>query len=81
MTKWPTTASPVRRLREVEIHHVDLGLGYQPTDWPEAYVHWELPVLLATVPGRLRRTQDARDLLSWLAGRAPVPPPIELEPW
>ncbi len=26
-----------RRLREVEIHHVDLGTGYQPSDWSEAF--------------------------------------------
>jgi maleylpyruvate isomerase len=26
-----------RRLREVEIHHVDLGTGYRPADWPEAF--------------------------------------------
>ncbi|HEX6873354.1 MAG TPA: maleylpyruvate isomerase family mycothiol-dependent enzyme, partial [Micromonosporaceae bacterium] len=25
------------RLREVEIHHVDLDAGYQPTDWPDAF--------------------------------------------
>jgi maleylpyruvate isomerase len=26
-----------RRLTEVEIHHVDLGAGYRPQDWPEAF--------------------------------------------
>jgi maleylpyruvate isomerase len=26
-----------RRLREVEIHHVDLGAGYTPADWPESF--------------------------------------------
>nr|WP_281068086.1 maleylpyruvate isomerase N-terminal domain-containing protein [Arthrobacter stackebrandtii] len=26
---------PAHRLREVEMHHVDLGLGYTPLDWPE----------------------------------------------
>jgi maleylpyruvate isomerase len=25
------------RLREVEIHHADLDLGYSPTDWPEEF--------------------------------------------
>jgi maleylpyruvate isomerase len=25
------------RLREVEIHHVDLATGYAPADWPEAF--------------------------------------------
>jgi maleylpyruvate isomerase len=27
-----------RRLCEVEIHHVDLGAGYAPPDWPAAFV-------------------------------------------
>jgi maleylpyruvate isomerase len=28
-----------RRLREVEVHHVDLGAGYTSADWPEAFSH------------------------------------------
>jgi maleylpyruvate isomerase len=31
-----------RRWREVEIHHVDLALGYGFDDWPPAYVREEL---------------------------------------
>ncbi|MEO3861297.1 maleylpyruvate isomerase family mycothiol-dependent enzyme [Acrocarpospora sp. B8E8] len=31
----------MRRLREVEIHHVDLGRGYDWPDWPEQYVVWD----------------------------------------
>jgi maleylpyruvate isomerase len=27
------------RLREVEVHHVDLGLSYVPSSWPAAFVH------------------------------------------
>ena len=27
-----------RRLTEVEVHHVDLGAGYSPADWPEPFV-------------------------------------------
>jgi maleylpyruvate isomerase len=79
--QWPTTASPVRRLREVEVHHVDLGLGYEPSDWPAEYVAWELPMILATVPNRARRPNDARDLVAWLSGRGPVPTETELSPW
>jgi maleylpyruvate isomerase len=63
------------------MHHVDLGLGYQPSDWPEAYVAWELPKLLATVPPRVQRSDDARALLAWLSGRQPDPLAIELDPW
>ena len=28
---------PVMRLREVEVHHVDLGCDYSPDDWPRAF--------------------------------------------
>jgi maleylpyruvate isomerase len=78
---WPTAASPVRRLREVEMHHVDLGLEYTPSDWPAAYVAWELPMLLASVPGRVHRLEDSIGLVVWLGGRGPVPKDIELDPW
>jgi maleylpyruvate isomerase len=78
---WPTTASPVRRLREVEVHHVDLGLGYEPSDWPDDYVTWELPMLLATVPSRVRRPEDMRALVAWLSGRRPTPTAVQLDPW
>jgi maleylpyruvate isomerase len=30
-------AVPWARLREVEVHHVDLGAGYSPADWPDAF--------------------------------------------
>jgi maleylpyruvate isomerase len=38
----PTTgasaaAVPWARLREVEVHHVDLGRGYSPEDWSDAF--------------------------------------------
>jgi maleylpyruvate isomerase len=78
---WPTAASPVRRLREVEVHHVDLGLGYEPSDWPEDYVAWELPMLLATVRSRVQRPEDQRALVAWLSGRQPIPSRIQLDPW
>jgi maleylpyruvate isomerase len=78
---WPTTASPSRRLREVEVHHADLGLGYEPARWPDEYIEWELPMLLATIPGRLPDPADRRDLLTWLMGRRPDPPPVRLDPW
>jgi len=69
------------RLEEVEMHHLDLGLGYQPADWPDDYVAWALPRLLATVPSRLRRDEDARAFVAWLSGREPVPAAVQLEPW
>jgi maleylpyruvate isomerase len=34
----PAWFTLVRRLGEVEIHHVDLGAGYAPPDWPAPFV-------------------------------------------
>jgi maleylpyruvate isomerase len=78
---WPTMASPSRRLREVEMHHVDLDLGYEPSDWPDEYVDWELPLILATVPGRVQGETDRRQLVAWLSGRGPLPGAVQLDPW
>lgn len=62
------------RWREVEVHHVDLGLGYMPAQWPDDLVERWLPHARAT----FLDTVDQRLLLAWLVGRAPAP---ELEPW
>jgi maleylpyruvate isomerase len=74
-------ACPAHRLREVEMHHVDLGLGYEPQHWPEEYVAWDLHLLLATVPARLARDDQRRSLMAWLAGRGELPVDIRLAPW
>jgi maleylpyruvate isomerase len=35
---WKSAAAlPWGRLREVEVHHVDLGVGYAPGDWSDAF--------------------------------------------
>jgi maleylpyruvate isomerase len=36
-TGQPAAAVPWARLREVEVHHVDLGLAYAPADWSDAF--------------------------------------------
>jgi maleylpyruvate isomerase len=74
----PCAELPARRWREVEIHRVDLGLGAEPADWPDAYVDLELPKALAQLPDRLSPTDRAM-LLAWLVGRVEGPP--ELPPW
>lgn len=33
----PLHAVPLMRLREIEIHHVDLDLGHSPADWPPGF--------------------------------------------
>ena len=35
--KQPAAALPWVRLREVEVHHVDLGLEYTPEDWSDGF--------------------------------------------
>jgi maleylpyruvate isomerase len=74
----PCAELPARRWREVEIHRVDLGLGAEPADWPDAYVDLELPKALAQLPDRLSPA-DRATLLAWLVGRVEGPP--ELPPW
>ena len=75
------SACPAHRLREVEMHHVDLGLEYKPLDWPDEYVAWDLPELLATVPERLGSANERRQFMAWLAGRGPLDLESTLTPW
>lgn len=72
---------PAHRVREVEMHHVDLGLGYTPLDWPDEYVAWDLPQLLATAPERLGSSSSRRLFMAWLAGRGPLDSETTLNPW
>lgn len=57
--QFPTAAYPASRCawsrwREVEVHHVDLGLDvYTIESWPEEFVSTHLPHELAKLPGRL----------------------------
>lgn len=48
----PLAAVPLMRLREVEIHHADLAVGYSPDDWTGEFAE-EL------VDGMVRRQQPA----------------------
>lgn len=77
---WPLAESPVHRLREVEVHHVDLGLGYGPEQWPDEYQRWELAQALRGLPSRLA-PGDARRFLATLLGRADWPSDVSLGPW
>lgn len=73
-TEQPAWQLPFSRWREVEVHHVDLGLGYEPADWPETLVTAWLPSVLETLPDR---TEPAT-LLAWAVGRGEPP---YLAPW
>lgn len=67
------------RWREVEIHHVDLGVGFGYQDWSDAFVAYELPRALATVPDRLGDRLARRRLCAWLLERAGDPGPLALD--
>jgi maleylpyruvate isomerase len=72
------------RWREVEVHHVDLGLGYEPDQWPAAFVERVLPEALADVGPRLPGLDavDPAMVLAWTYGRATPPPGLpELLPF
>lgn len=45
---FPAAEVLLRRLVEVELHHVDLGSGYRPEDWPAAFAVRELAEPLAS---------------------------------
>jgi maleylpyruvate isomerase len=85
---FPTTglsaaAVPWARLREVEVHHVDLGRGYTPADWSDAFTQRLLrevtgdrpePVIIegvrqVTIDG-VTVSGPVRALAAWLSGRA-----------
>lgn len=73
---------PARRRAEVEIHRMDLGLGYTFADWPDEFVRAELdrlkglwasrqPMGLAELP-RAALALTPNERLAWLAGRLVV---------
>jgi maleylpyruvate isomerase len=43
------------RWREVEVHHVDLDLGYTPSEWPVAFVTRGLDEAVTELPARVAR--------------------------
>lgn len=45
---FPAEQTVSRRLAEVELHHVDLGLEYRAADWPKQFADIELPEPSAT---------------------------------
>jgi maleylpyruvate isomerase len=71
MTAGPRTMAEIIRhhMRNVEVHHVDLDIGYRPTDWSATFVEGELPKRLRALPDRA----DHAELLAWLLGRSPAP--------
>ena len=65
------------RWREVEIHHLDLDLGYTAADWPPAFVAdtlaTELPALRQAVGDVAVPELPDHEVLAWLLGRPTRP--------
>lgn len=80
---------PGRRWQELEVHLVDLEVGAGPADWEDAFVARFLPLVRATLAGRLPSgasapapgSIDERTELAWLYGRMRRPDLPELAPW
>jgi len=70
----PASHLPASRWREVEVHHVDLGLSYGLSDWDDAFAARFLPEVLQSLASRT----DAAALLAWGLGRSDAP---LLSPW
>jgi maleylpyruvate isomerase len=66
----PARALPFTRRREVEIHHVDLGLAYGPLDWPADFVERTL-LFLHSRSGAVDAVGEPADVLAWRLGRVP----------
>jgi maleylpyruvate isomerase len=69
----PARALPYARRRELEIHHVDLGLGYGPDDWPADFVERTL-LFLHSRSGAVEAVGQPSDVFAWRLGRSPAGP-------
>jgi maleylpyruvate isomerase len=67
----PARALPHARRRELEIHHVDLGLAYSPRDWPTDFVEHTL-IFVHSRSGAVDAVGEPSDVLAWRLGR-PAP--------
>jgi uncharacterized protein (TIGR03083 family) len=50
------------RWREVAIHHVDLNLGYEASDWPVGFVAAALQEIFSTLPQRAVPTRPSVEI-------------------
>ncbi|RGC67035.1 mycothiol-dependent maleylpyruvate isomerase [Micromonospora sp. MW-13] len=87
---WPAAMLVWGRLREIEVHHVDLAAGYRPTDWPEAFAQRLLHEVTTGLSGRpdapamvLRFDGSQHELVVGGSGAAPTitGPAAELAAW
>lgn len=77
----PLDAVPLMRLREIEIHHADLGRGYSPADWSPGFAELVVESMtrrLGHDPGfRVAPTDSSR---TWDVGAVTHDPPVVTGP-
>lgn len=85
----PARTLPYARIREVEIHHVDLGLAtYTEHDWPPQFVERTL-LWVHSRSGPVDVVGEPEEVLAWRLGRTTGPsltrldgsPPGDAPPW
>ncbi|HEY2240401.1 MAG TPA: maleylpyruvate isomerase N-terminal domain-containing protein [Streptosporangiaceae bacterium] len=76
---FPAREILVRRLVEIELHHVDLGAGYTAADWPDSFLVVRLPEPLRAQREE-RRTWD-RTAPPLRQPRPLGPRPARVMPW
>lgn len=62
----PAHTSPFRRTFEVEVHHVDLDLGYRPDSWPVLFVEEGIQHAVTSLPGRAGSDPAEMDEGAWV---------------
>jgi maleylpyruvate isomerase len=87
----PAYELPFLRLREVVVHHADLGLGYSWADWPRHYIRNEIrlmsmayasrkPMGMTTLPEQVVAADEPLRC-AWLVGRADIEPLPRFNPF
>lgn len=72
----PAAGVPWARLREVEVHHVDLGAGYTPADWTDAFALRLLREVVGGLSGPPMILRPFGIEHSLTIGSAPEPPVV-----
>jgi maleylpyruvate isomerase len=60
LAPFPARQVVLRKLVEIELHHVDLNLGYRPSDWPVGFSPLQLPEPMRS---------QAADRMAWFPAR------------
>lgn len=77
----PLSAVPLMRVRELEIHHVDLDVGYSPDRWPAGFAEVVIDGMLKRLePDQAFRVTPLDSDRTWAAGDADTEAPVVTGP-